>query len=350
MFDVADLINLVARYGETSRDLLVRVRPRKFAQIIRTSKHSYLTPFQFLVVSLVISGVSAFTVAAFVLAGSARETLFHIGILGCLAIIAGIWLENLVVIGAAKLAAFALGISAPLSDLLDGYCYASVLFPLFIISMEGAVLGPDQPSLAAIVIAGLVQLVFLGLACVAMTSFVSMHPRYFWRASLGTFLIFIVASYVALATIDQFGRPGHYEVHPLSAAKQRLENSFLAPTHSPPEGECDGATLNGDVQVNDNHDEITVWFEWGQTAALGNITVTQRFTANARYSQQLEGLKENTTYYFRTVGSSKNGSFKGRVFSFTTPHCKTAQEMTAPERPREQSCYRAAQSKILLNV
>ncbi|MDP9361310.1 MAG: hypothetical protein M3P29_07665, partial [Acidobacteriota bacterium] len=122
-----------------------------------------MKPFQFLVISLVISAVSAFTVGAFVLAGSEREVLFHLGVLGCLAIVVGIWVENLLVIVAAKLAAFALGISAPLSDLLDGYCYASILFPLFIVATEAALLGHEQPSLIELAVAGVVQLIFLGL-------------------------------------------------------------------------------------------------------------------------------------------------------------------------------------------
>jgi hypothetical protein len=320
MIDVAHLFNLFAQYGETSRDFLIRVRQRQFAQVIQTNKHAYLKPFQFLVISLVISGVSAFTVAAFVLAGSEREALFHLGFLGCLAIILFIWLENLVLVVAAKLAAFALGISAPLTDLLDGYCYASILFPFFIVTTELVVLRHQQPSLIALVVAGVVQLIFVGLACIAMTSFVNMHPRYTWRVSLGTFLIMVVSSYMVLTAIDQIESPDSYIVHPLSSATHRLESSFLAPSDFSV-SECRGVTLNGDVQVNEHHDEITVWFEWGQTPALGNITVTQRFTANANYHQQLAGLKENTKYFFQSVGSSKNGSFRGRLFSFTTARC-----------------------------
>jgi hypothetical protein len=319
MVDVAHLFNLFAQYAETSRDFLIRVGPRRFAQEVRTSKHAYLKPFQFVVISLVISAVSAFTVAAFMLVGSARETLFHIGVLGCLVITVGIWLENLFLIAAAKLATFVLGISAPISDLLDGYCYASVLFPLFIIATEAALLGRGKAASVEVAIVSVVQLVFLGLACVAMTSFVSMHPRYSWRTSFGTFAIVMILSFAILAITDQLETPDFYEVHPLSAAERVLEHSFLAPHFSLPT--CDSVTLIGDNQVNDAHDEVTVWFEWGETPALGNITVTQRFTTSTTYYQLVRGLKANTTYYYRSVGSSKNGSSKGQIISFTTSKC-----------------------------
>jgi hypothetical protein len=317
MIDVAHLFDRFAQYGETSRDFLIRVRPPQFARTIRTnSANTYLKPFPFLVVSLVISGVFAFTVAAFILVGTERKMLFHLGILGCIAIIVAIWLVNLVLIAAAKVAAFALGVSASFSDLLDGYCYASVLFPLVIVATEVAALGQAQPSVSSLLVLFVIQLLFLALACVAMTSFVPMHPRYFWRISLGTFLIMVAGSYVAFDIIDDFDRPEGYVVQ---SPRARLEDSFLAPNDFYDQ-HCSSVTLIGKHMETDGA-EWTVWFEWGETRALGNITVTQRFSRNSSYEQLIAGLKENKTYYYRAVGSSKNGSFKGRVFSFTTARC-----------------------------
>ena len=82
---------------------------------------------------------------------------------------------------------------------------------------------------------------------------------------------------------------------------------------------CDRAVIRGWLKPNGG--ETFVWFEWGETPDLGNVTPKQRFREDAEFYQHLVGLKENTTYYYRAVLSGPEWSKNGYVWSFRTPPC-----------------------------
>jgi hypothetical protein len=63
------------------------------------------------------------------------------------------------------------------------------------------------------------------------------------------------------------------------------------------------------------------WFEWGETPDLGKKTIIQQFTADSDYYQAVVGLKEQTTYFYKSLVVNANGQSAGRVLSFTTPQC-----------------------------
>jgi hypothetical protein len=83
---------------------------------------------------------------------------------------------------------------------------------------------------------------------------------------------------------------------------------------------CKSATLYG--HIIPNGEETFVWFEWGETPDLGNVTKQQRFTDETNYYQHLVDLKESTTYFYITIALNSNGRGEGRVNSFTTARCE----------------------------
>ena len=95
---------------------------------------------------------------------------------------------------------------------------------------------------------------------------------------------------------------------------------YFLRNHSTTVQSCNSATISAGIQTRG--EETFAWFEWGETPNLGNVTIKQRFTEDTDYSQHLVDLKENTTYYYKAMGSDINGTEEGRVKSFTTARCE----------------------------
>ena len=81
-----------------------------------------------------------------------------------------------------------------------------------------------------------------------------------------------------------------------------------------------GATLNG--TVNANGSSTTVTFEYGLTTAYGTTVTADQSpvtgTINTAVSKAISGLSNNTTYYFRVVGTNATGTTNGADNTFTT--------------------------------
>ncbi|OGI90425.1 hypothetical protein A2911_01655 [Candidatus Nomurabacteria bacterium RIFCSPLOWO2_01_FULL_40_15] len=82
---------------------------------------------------------------------------------------------------------------------------------------------------------------------------------------------------------------------------------------------CNSVTFNGYVTPNGN--PTTVWFEWGTSTALGNQTNKQIFNSNSNFSQLVNGLAEDTTYYYRAMATNIEGNAVGQIVSFRTSTC-----------------------------
>ena len=65
------------------------------------------------------------------------------------------------------------------------------------------------------------------------------------------------------------------------------------------------ARLNGNLTNMGNAASVLVWFEWGPTTAMGNITTVQATTSVGAFSADISGLTANTPYYFQAF--AKNG-------------------------------------------
>jgi hypothetical protein len=96
--------------------------------------------------------------------------------------------------------------------------------------------------------------------------------------------------------------------------------------------------LNG--LVNPNGSATDVWFEWGTTTAYGSETTPQSLSTGSStvpVSDDLSGLAENSTYYYRVVGKNANGTMYGPPQAFT-PHSVTA-VAEHPSRPMISALY-----------
>lgn len=81
-------------------------------------------------------------------------------------------------------------------------------------------------------------------------------------------------------------------------------------------------TLN--LSVNPNGATTTVWFDWGNSTALGNQTSQQLVgagTTTTPVSMILGSLQCGTTYFFRGRAQNSGGSSNGNIFFFATAAC-----------------------------
>ncbi len=83
----------------------------------------------------------------------------------------------------------------------------------------------------------------------------------------------------------------------------------------------DNATVNG--TVNPNGLATTAYFEWGTDAGLAGASTTPGQSvgsgnSNVAMNADLSGLSDNTTYYYRVVGTNSAGMSRGVIGSFTT--------------------------------
>jgi hypothetical protein len=79
------------------------------------------------------------------------------------------------------------------------------------------------------------------------------------------------------------------------------------------------ATIRGNV--NPNGWDTSYWFEFGETANLGNVTAFQSAGGGkvaVNVSAVLSGLKPSTRYYYRVNAQNQFGTVNGAVLSFDT--------------------------------
>jgi hypothetical protein len=84
---------------------------------------------------------------------------------------------------------------------------------------------------------------------------------------------------------------------------------------------CDNAVING--QVNARGNDTLMWFEWGETPALGQRTPTRRYLDDGDAWEPLVNLRANTKYYYRIAVKSSYGVSHGKTNTLTTPDCTT---------------------------
>jgi hypothetical protein len=82
------------------------------------------------------------------------------------------------------------------------------------------------------------------------------------------------------------------------------------------------ATLNGTIDPNGASSTypVSYYFDWGLTAAYGNVTSTQTITGSGSQgvSAGISGLTGSTTYHFRLHASTAEGTFLGSDLTFTS--------------------------------
>lgn len=91
------------------------------------------------------------------------------------------------------------------------------------------------------------------------------------------------------------------------------------------------AVLNGYL-VDDGGEACTCGFEWGETIAYGNTTLTQSKVTGESFLVIITGLDALTTYHFRAFATNSAGTAYGDDKSFTTgvPEELVASVVTLP--------------------
>ena len=82
---------------------------------------------------------------------------------------------------------------------------------------------------------------------------------------------------------------------------------------------CDSTIIEGTVQARGN--DTLVWFEWGETPALGHRTPFRRYMEDGPAYEPLVNLQEHTRYYYRIAVKSTYGVSFGATDSFVTTDC-----------------------------
>jgi PKD repeat protein len=75
-----------------------------------------------------------------------------------------------------------------------------------------------------------------------------------------------------------------------------------------------------------------VWFEWGRTASLGNVTTRQfvgSLSGDVNLVQPLSGLECNSAYYFRVAAQNGQGSAVGSIVQQSTAPCTITADFSA---------------------
>lgn len=75
------------------------------------------------------------------------------------------------------------------------------------------------------------------------------------------------------------------------------------------------ATLNGYLNLNGSYNNY-IWFQWGPDTNYGSQTTQQIINYTGSFSQNITGLNSYTTYHFRAVVQSSNGTFYGQDMTF----------------------------------
>ncbi|MEK7555124.1 MAG: hypothetical protein AAB518_04035, partial [Patescibacteria group bacterium] len=105
----------------------------------------------------------------------------------------------------------------------------------------------------------------------------------------------------------------------MTQTNQQTGSAPTVTTYSPTGVGENSGTMNG--TINPNGSFTSGWFEYGTTPSLGNTIGSQNLGSghsSQSISFTLQNLSQNTTYYFRTVGSNTHGITHGSVLSFTT--------------------------------
>jgi len=111
------------------------------------------------------------------------------------------------------------------------------------------------------------------------------------------------------------------------------------------------AQVNG-LLLNTSNLSTNVYFEYGTTTNLGNITTSKSIGSgnSIQFSDSLTGLLPNTFYYYRAVGQNGNGIFKGNIDVFQTLGIPTVVN-TRPRVIIQTGTTRiGTESPIMLNI
>lgn len=98
---------------------------------------------------------------------------------------------------------------------------------------------------------------------------------------------------------------------------QIIDHSVV--TNTPTKVSQTSAECNGVALISNGADSVG-WFEFGSTQNLGKTTNSADIgnMSQSSFSNIISGLKSSTTYYCRAVMANRDGTYRGKIVSFTT--------------------------------
>ena len=97
------------------------------------------------------------------------------------------------------------------------------------------------------------------------------------------------------------------------------EESLSVETRDASDVDESSATLNGELTELEGHDEVTVYFEWGESGeGLTNTTEEQTLDSTGEFDDEVTDLDSGTVYEYRAVAEAGDDSDTGDTLPFTT--------------------------------
>jgi hypothetical protein len=196
--------------------------------------------------------------------------------------------------------------------LLTAYAYASAwrlaTMPSLVYILAGLDRRASSPSLFFIASATLLAYYLYLILGIAAHNFIEGRARW----SFGVLTVFLFALFQILIVVVVIV-PADARKFLVDATESRLYGSVEEVMH------CDNAVITGHVMAR--RGDALVWFEWGDTPALGQRTPPRRYLADGPAFEPLVNLRAQTKYYFRIAVQGTHGMSYGKTDVFVTPDC-----------------------------
>lgn len=297
----------VPKYLVTILDYVVK-RPRRFFLQYEREPQRYIAPWPFLLANALLAASLALAVDRIgEMPGSTWDWSLYWTIVP-----AGL-LAHLLVVGCGALAAVFTRQRVTLDRMMTAFAYASVWVLAYVPALT-AIGEHRRDSLwytASVCLAIGSELCHIGYIVTGFVRLNYLAGRKAVRFVVVTLLLTGAPSVIVGVVLARFV-PGSSQTHSAVPEQQVPLRHYYVP-------HCTRATLHGSVGTETDY--TLVWFEWGKTPALGNITERQVLTRPGEFDTDLSSLDEQTTYFYRGVMSNKYGTRRGALHSFATQRC-----------------------------
>jgi uncharacterized repeat protein (TIGR01451 family) len=103
------------------------------------------------------------------------------------------------------------------------------------------------------------------------------------------------------------------------------DDNLTVQTNSATNIGANSVTLNGYLYGNNNSSNYShVWFQYGTSTSYGYTTNQQTMSYSNSFSQNVNGLSQNTTYHYRAVANNSQGTVYGSDMTFYSGSSNTS--------------------------
>jgi hypothetical protein len=298
----------IPRYLRTLRSYIF-LGPRKFFLQSEVAPSRFMSPWPFFLANVSLGAALAATLA---IALDAHETAWDWNLYKALLVVS--IAQDVLLLPCALIAAWFALQRMSAETLLTAFAYASAwrlaTMPSLVYvfaALDGRVSSAVLGYIALTMLLAYDVYLILGIAAHNF-----MEGRARWSFALLTVIFFTLLQGLI---IFFFVVPADVREYLAKATAARLTGKDSKTVH------CDNAVIEGQVTARGN--DTLVWFEWGETAALGQRTSTRRYLDDGPAWEPIANLRANTKYYYRIAVKSTYGVSHGKTATFITPDCST---------------------------